>query len=124
MKIGGIVIHGDGFGRTLGFPTANIDRDEYAEHKMDIEHGVYAGTVTRENGSQYTAGIVVGPLDTEGLPKLEAHLLDFDGDLYGERLVFEVGRFLRPFQQYDSIDEIKEAIAKDIETIRNLSTAV
>ena len=121
MTVSGIVIHGDGFGKKLGYPTANIDRDEYQEKGLDLAYGVYAGVVTRGNGDQYMAGMVVGPEDSTGLPKLEAHLLDFDGDLYGERLVFEIGDFLRPFENYETIDEIKAAITTDIATIRKLS---
>lgn len=121
MNVHGIVIHGDGFGKKLGYPTANIDREAYQEKKLDLKHGVYAGMVERKNGDRYVAGIVVGPVDDTGLPKLEAHLLDFDDDLYGEQLTFMIGDFLRPFENYETIDAIKDAIAADIAAIRKLS---
>lgn len=124
MTVSGIVIHGDGFGRTLGFPTANIDRDEYIEKECDLAHGIYAGVVTRESGAQFVSGIVIGPVDKQGLPKLEAHLLDFDGDLYGERLTFSIKDFLRPFEEYETMEMLKAAIKKDITTIKNLDIQV
>ena len=122
MKFSGKVIRGDGYGKTLGFPTANIDSEEFLKTKQDVKLGVYAGFVVREStGMYYRAGIVVSPLDKNGIPKLEAHLLDFDGDLYGETLTFTLSQYLRPFEQYETEEELKEAINADIVAIIRLA---
>lgn len=69
-------------------------------------------------GKRYRAGIVVGPLDARGLPKLEAHILDFTGNLYGQTLVFILSQYVRPFKRYKSEIELIQAIQKDITIIR------
>ena len=118
---GGVVEHGDGYGREIGFPTANISRDEYVARELDLPHGIYAGYVqVMQSEKQYVAGIVVGPLDATNEPKLEAHLLDFTGDLYGKRVEFILHEYLRPFVAYDTEEELKSAIAADISKIRQI----
>lgn len=119
MKLSGVVIQGEGYGRRLGFPTANIDRDEYQEKNPDLMYGVYAGWVTGERFPEpMRAGLVVGPEDAWGLPKLEAYILDFDGNLYGEQLSFHFCEFLRPYQEYGDEDDLRADIARDIEKIK------
>jgi riboflavin kinase/FMN adenylyltransferase len=121
MKFSGTVIKGDGYGKKLGYPTANLDRDDYQKRNLALTHGVYGGIVTLgSSGEQYGAGIVIGPDDPTGLPKLEAHLIDFAGDLYGEMVTFHVKEYIRPFKEYESEEALKEAITQDIETIKNL----
>lgn len=120
MKIGGTVIEGDGVGRTLGFPTINIDRDEYERTESDLELGVYAGLVKLPGGELCKAGMVVGPLDAEGLPKIEAHLIDYNNDLYGEEVVFYFLEFLRQLKQYESDELLVEAITADIKNIKHM----
>ncbi len=117
----GTVERGDGYGRTIGFPTANISRTDYTARKLNLPHGVYAGVVQiLDTEKQYPAGIVVGPLDATNQPKLEAHLLDFDGDLYGQKVEFIIQTHLRPFVEYDSETKLKAAIAADISKIRQI----
>jgi len=120
MEISGVVIEGEKYGRRLGRPTANIDRNEYQQKNLHILYGIYAGCVLRADGTLYKAGIVVGPEDSQGLPRLEAHLIDFDGDLYGERVTFYLLKYLRPFKQYDTEDILKNEINKDIAVIREM----
>ena len=122
MEFKGKVIKGTGYGRKIGFPTANIDSEEFLKIEKEIEFGVYAGFVVREKtGVWYRSGIVIGPLDKEGIPKLEAHLLDFYEDIYGEVLTFNLVKYLRSFENYESENELKDAIARDIVTIIRLA---
>src|SRR5580698_4080518 len=107
LIISGKVIKGDQYGRRLGFPTANLDRRQYNRDKLKIKFGVYAGT----SSTGHKAAIVIGPLDKKGLPKLEAHLIGFKGNLYGKKLSITLIKYIRPFKKYNNEDELKKAIA-------------
>lgn len=120
MEIYGLVGKGDRYGRRLGFPTANLDRRQYARQKRHVRLGVYAGWATLPSGRKYLAGIVIGPLDKYGLPKLEAHLLDFKGNLYGRRISIYLKQYLRPFRRFQSEAELKQQIKKDLQNIKRL----
>ena len=120
MKISGRVIAGEGVGRTLGFPTVNIDCDDFIRKDCNLDFGVYAGFVTLPEGDKYKAGIVIGPLDLEGLPKLEAHIIDYKKNLYGVEVTFHIQEFLRPLKTYTSKDLLVKAIAADITKIKNM----
>ncbi len=102
-QISGIVVRGDGYGRKLGYPTANLDK------KVDIKAGVYAGDASFDNQT-FRAGILINP---DG--KTEAHLLNFDGDLYGKTLVLELENFIREYKTFDSEPELIAQIGKDLE---------
>lgn len=102
--ITGKVVKGDGYGRKLGFPTVNLDtKDELPKE------GVYAG-VAKFNGNEYRAGIVIGPGS-----KVEAHLIGFEGDLYGMQIHIEIKKFIREYKKFDAEEELKAQIKKDIE---------
>ncbi len=118
---GGKVIHGDGFGKKLGYPTANITRQRFYRNNWDqiVKEGVYAGTVSL-GLKNYKAGIVIGPKDNEGKLKLEAHLIGFNGDLYGEYINFNLKAYLRPFTKYESEQKLREEITRDINFIKTL----
>jgi riboflavin kinase / FMN adenylyltransferase len=124
INITGKVIHGDHFGRKLGFPTANIDRRNYQRRKLNIKFGVYGGEVQIEIRNMkyeiWPAAIVVGPVDKQGLPKLEAHLIGFKGELYGKKLIFTLQKFIRPFKKYKDVEELKKQITDDIKEIKKL----
>jgi riboflavin kinase/FMN adenylyltransferase len=123
MEISGTVIVGDGYGKVLGYPTANIDRKQYAEKKPDLKLGVYAGYVIIEDSQdRYRAGIVLGPMDQTDLPKIEAHLIGYTGDLYGEMVTFHFSKYLRPFVTYTSEEKLKADIKADIAAIMSLDT--
>ncbi len=82
--------------------------------------GVYAAR-TRLNGRDYRAALNIGvrPTVTAGLQlRVEAHLLDFNGDLYGMELELEIGTSLRAEQKFASQDELREQIARDIAQVR------
>ena len=118
--ISGRIIQGDGYGKRLGFPTANVDRRQYSRDQLRIRFGVYAGQAVLENGQQYRAGIVIGPADKSGLPKLEAYLLGFKGNLYGKKIELHLNKFLRPYRVFPSESQLKQQIAKDVQTIKQL----
>lgn len=119
--IQGKVIRGDGYGRRLGFPTANLSRHSYMRTGQKIPFGVYAGYVTILScGERYKAANVIGPKDRRGLPKLEAHLLHFSDDLYGLKLKVELTKFVRPFKKFKSEAELTKQIARDIQTVQKL----
>ncbi|MFT5037026.1 MAG: riboflavin kinase/FMN adenylyltransferase [Candidatus Azotimanducaceae bacterium] len=121
MEISGVVIQGDGYGKKLGYPTANIDRDQYVHEKIDLEYGIYAGLVTvHSSQEEYVAGIVIGPDDAQKLPKLEAHLIGYAGNLYGEMVTFRISKYLRPFKEYRTEDDLKADIKADLNNIMSL----
>lgn len=103
QKVSGIVVRGDGYGRKLGYPTANLDFKN-----TEIKPGVYSGVTIFENES-HRSGILINP---DG--KVEAHLLNFDGDLYGKTLTLELGQFIREYKKFDSEAELITQIAKDL----------
>ncbi len=115
--ISGRVIKGENYGKKLGFPTANLDRRQFLRDKLKIAFGVYAGSA-RLGRKVYKAGIVIGPLDDKGLPKIEAHLIGFSGNLYARKLQLEIIKFLRPFKKYRNEQELKRAISADIKRIK------
>ena len=115
----GTVIAGLRYGRVLGFPTANLDRKEYAKMDEVIPSGIYAGLAKLLSTNKvFRAGIVIGPNEDDGLPKIEAHLLDFSGDLYGQELELSLMVYLRPYQNFKGEDVLKEQIGTDIEAVR------
>jgi riboflavin kinase/FMN adenylyltransferase len=114
-KLTGSVEHGDAKGRTIGFPTANIHCNY--PYKLIPGRGVYAVNV-HWNGEKYKAVLNIGvrPTVHETSPlHVEAHLLDFDQQIYGENLTVEFVQKLRDEQKFGSISELKEQIAADIE---------
>jgi riboflavin kinase/FMN adenylyltransferase len=119
----GPVVTGEGRGRTLGFPTANV---AVAPPKLVPGEGVYAGRAALEGSEEtWRAAIAVGPsptFATHGNPRrLEAHLLDFSGDLLGRRLLLSFDRFLRPQERFPGREELIAQIARDVEATRALS---
>jgi riboflavin kinase/FMN adenylyltransferase len=103
-KISGIVVHGDGYGRKLGYPTANLD----IRCPSEMRAGVYAG-VAYFDDQNFKSGILVNPSG-----KIEAHLIDFDGDLYGKTLTLHLEKFLRDFQRFKNEEDLKKQIGEDL----------
>ncbi len=118
----GTVIHGDGRGRTIGFATANLD---IWDEQMLPANGVYAGWA-RVGDEVLMAVANVGRRPTfEGqIVRLEAHLLDFDRSIYGERLELAFVERLRDEQRFDGIDALVAQIHRDAEQGRALLSAL
>jgi riboflavin kinase/FMN adenylyltransferase len=126
-RVDGIVVRGDRRGRALGYPTANVETPPFTAIPAD---GVYAGHLvlrdpTGRSGDRYPAAISVGTNPTfQGTRRtVEAYLLDFDGDLYGEHVGVEFAHRLRPMAAFAGVDELLEAMARDVDHTRRLLTA-
>jgi riboflavin kinase/FMN adenylyltransferase len=111
-EVEGIVVRGDGRGRELGFPTANLDVPDGLLVPPD---GVYAGWA---HDRRAAVSIGTNPHFDGVERRVEAHLLDFDGHLYGDRLVVELWAPLREQRRFDSLDELVDAIGDDVEQTR------
>ncbi len=115
----GIVSVGQQIGRTLGFPTINLP---LPEDMIVPKKGVYAATVTH-NEHTYQGVCNIGRHPTVGsltTPLAETHILDFDGHLYGQTVGLQLIHFLREECRFDSLEQLKAAIADDIAHTRHL----
>lgn len=112
-SLSGMVVRGDGLGRQLGFPTANVEVTGLALPP----HGVYA-VHAETGGRSYRAVLNIGvrPTLAQARPQLrvEAHLLDFAGELYGRELELSFADKLRDERKFASLDELRRQIAADI----------
>jgi riboflavin kinase/FMN adenylyltransferase len=117
--ISGKVVEGDRLGRQLGFPTANLD----AANLILPPNGVYSGC-TKLKGEFFRVALNIGlrPTIASAKPQLrvEAHLLDFSGDLYGADLEVEIGEKLRAERKFASPDELRGQIARDLAQVRSV----
>jgi riboflavin kinase/FMN adenylyltransferase len=121
--IRGVVAHGDKRGRTIGFPTANIALGRH----LEPARGVYAVMVTLPDGRKVRGVANIGrrPTVNEGPEsRLEAHLFDFDEDLYGQELSVALHAFLRGERRFAGLDELKAQIAADAAEARALLAAI
>nr|WP_274655249.1 bifunctional riboflavin kinase/FAD synthetase [Paenibacillus humicola] len=119
----GTVVRGEGRGRTIGFPTANIEPDDAF---VIPRQGVYAVIADFEGRSvPGVLNIGVKPTFHEHLPKpvLEAHLFDFNGDLYGKTIRLRLISFLRPEKKFGSAAELVEQIHADAHQARSVCAA-
>lgn len=114
----GEVIRGKQLGSRLGFPTANIRYD--AHRNAWPAEGVYAGIACVQD-ELFLCVLNQGkhPTSPEGVPTVEAHLLDYSGGaLYGETITLEYLHYLRPEQTFPSLEALKEQLAQDRQTAR------
>ena len=119
-RISGQVGHGAGRGAPLGLPTANLE----AIPQMTPAPGVYAGVAQLESEQFHLAAVNIGPQPTFGgaTERVEAHLLDYAGDLRGQRIAIYLIERLRAQQRFASVDALLDAIRSDIELVRRHST--
>jgi riboflavin kinase/FMN adenylyltransferase len=117
-RVDGVVVRGDRRGRELGYPTANVESPAHTAVPAD---GVYAGRlVLRDHRgvgrSSHPAAISVGsnPTFSGARRTVEAYLLDFDGDLYGEHVGVEFVERLRPMLAFTGVPDLLEAMAEDV----------
>jgi riboflavin kinase/FMN adenylyltransferase len=121
-RVEGVVVRGDGRGRELGFPTANLLSRRYAAVPAD---GVYAGWLVRRRPSTQTAlpaaiSIGTNPTFSGQDRRVEAYVLDFEGDLYGERLAIDFVARLREMRRYDGLDPLVAQIHEDVAQTREV----
>lgn len=112
----GQVTHGDARGRTIGFPTANIPLGRH----LEPARGVYAITARLEDGRELRGVANIGARPTVGgaESRLEAHLFDFDEDIYGQELTVALRHFLREERKFQSFAALTEQIARDAAAAR------
>tara|TARA_B100001559_G_scaffold71295_1_gene58267 strand:+ start:3872 stop:4816 length:945 start_codon:yes stop_codon:yes gene_type:complete len=115
FEVRGVVTPGDRRGRTIGFPTANIPTTSDLQVPAD---GVYAAWYIREDGKEYPAAVNIGKrptfYDDADKSLIEAHLIGFRGDLYGESAKVRFVRRLRGERKFEGIEPLKEQLAKDV----------
>ena len=115
FEVRGVVTPGDRRGRTIGFPTANIPTTPDLQVPAD---GVYAAWYVRDDGAQYPAAVNIGKrptfYDDAERSLIEAHLIGFRGDLYGESAKVRFVRRLRGEKKFDGIDSLKQQLVKDV----------
>jgi riboflavin kinase/FMN adenylyltransferase len=113
FQMRGEVVHGDGRGRELGFPTANLVPDDAL---VCPGHGIYA---CRADGRKAAVNVGVRPTFESGRGELvEAYLLDTDEDLYGHELKIEFLQRLRGERRFASVEALTEQMARDVDEVR------
>jgi riboflavin kinase/FMN adenylyltransferase len=116
--IEGVVQRGDARGRELGYPTANLSLGDYQRPK----YGIYAVRVRLEDGSEHPGVASLGVRPTFEPPQelLEAHLFDFDGDLYGRKVEVALHAFIREERKFDGIEPLITQMKDDEAQARQL----
>ena len=121
FELAGEVVHGDERGRELGFPTANLVPDEAFACPG---HGVYACVAATQSDGERAAAVSIGvrPTFNTGRGELiEAYLMDFDGDLYGQPLQLRFIDRLRGERRFDTAEALVEQMHRDVEQAREIA---
>jgi riboflavin kinase/FMN adenylyltransferase len=124
-RLEGVVVRGDQRGRTIGFPTANLLCHRYAAVPAD---GIYAAWLVRRAGGsgareeRLPAAVSIGtnPTFSGRERRVEAYVLDFAGDLYGERVGLDFVAYLRPMRRFDGVEPLVAQITEDVAQCRAL----
>lgn len=114
MTFTATVVHGTKHGRSIGYPTANLEVTAHVASMLG-QHGVYAVSVSI-GGAEYCGALFWGirSLFEETKPVCEIAILDFEGDAYGEPVLVEVISFIRPAIQVTDAAELRRMIKKDL----------
>jgi len=115
--LSGLVVEGNRIGRSIGFPTANLQVLE--RYKLILPDGIYAARITLEE-KRYDAMLYIGSRPSISGPeekRIEVNLIDFEGDLYGEKLRVEVLDFIRGDMKLDSLEALQKQIENDKKAI-------
>lgn len=112
FELRGRVVRGDGWGRTLGYPTANITRHYF--HYHPVPNGVYVGTV--KLGRRCLPSLAIIGVNN----KVEIYILGWRKNIYGRYLVMEIVKKIRPLRSFSSSDKLMLQIKKDIITARHI----
>ena len=116
-KVSGIVKRGAGLGQKLGFPTANID---VPSNSFKLFNGVYA-CYAYVDLKKYLAVVNVGinpTVNTQKFPRIEAHIIDFNNDIYGKNITVEFISLLRGEKKFNTVDELIKVVSNDIELVK------
>ena len=118
FAIEGVVQNGDRRGRELGYPTANVALGDYLRPR----YGIYAVRATLEDGSEHpgVASLGVRPTFDPPVELLETHLLDFAGDLYGQKIEVALHAFIREERKFDSLEALVAEMKRDEAAARKL----
>ena len=111
MRIEGVIAQGKQLGRTIGFPTANLQ----STGGLDLQlRGVYAAWF-EVDGERLPCMVNIGhhPTLPEGAPTIEAHIFDYSGDLYGKNAAVELVSLLRPEQKFPSVEQLRLQLERD-----------
>ena len=122
--VAGTVVRGDGRGRQLGYPTANLQLS--SNRKMIPQDGIYFAHVEMDS-TAYACMVSIGvrpTFFTHGQRTIEAHILDFDGDLYGRTITLQFLKRLREERKFDGAAQLIEQMNKDKEESRRLEQEV
>ncbi len=124
LVLSGVVVTGDRRGGAeLGFPTANVELDEDAAELP--EDGVYAGWLEDEGGERRLAAVSVGNRPTyygeRGVRLLEAYVIDFEGDLYGQHVRVGLAARVRGQERFSGSAELIAQMRRDVEAVRALA---
>lgn len=116
-----IVEHGKKYGRLLGFPTANLK----VLNKVYPPFGIFGGStiIEGEENKKHSSVINIGknPTLKPGELSVEVHILDFNEMLYGKRIYVDIEHFMRPEKKFNSFEDLKHGIQKDVENWRKYS---
>ena len=118
----GLVVHGQQLGRRLGYPTANLQLPDAATISLPSP-GVYAAWAWLEDGSRRIAMVNIGYRPTVSNERhvlsIEAHIDDFEGDLYDQRIRLTFVKRIRDERRMNSLDELRQQLATDLSVVRH-----
>ncbi|MEO8581912.1 MAG: riboflavin kinase [Patescibacteria group bacterium] len=120
----GSVLRGKQDGRTIGFPTVNLDPSILNEDISEIQPGIYASQV-RVHDEVCLGALYIGPrlVKNETHTVLEIFILDFDQEIYDESIEFTVEKFIRGVENFTSMDEMMIRIKQDVKEVREFFKA-